>query len=470
MTRKQPAALAGERAKEALMILNPKGSTGGHLLFSSDREKLRPTMALAVEDLPSLIPGILSELFPEDSYCTLSRFKKPPAHRTPPGWATVRNVSHLTTAWVDIDGRNAPGGALDVVEILNDVNRMIAAKRIPRPSVIVESGRGVWLFWKLFAVEVVTTPGAVDTLTRINRRAAELLKGLGADPKAASVNSWARMPGSINSKSGREVFWHVVLQGREREPVQYTLAELSAAFAVAENPAPEVFTCLETQHAQPIATDREKNPVNVAKGHKGYKKRAANIAAALTHLASIRGGYREGMREKACHFLAVHHLWAGRSLPEIYRALTDPGLFTPAWSLSEIRKQVEAAPRFPRTTLAGVAMGCQYMADTLRVTRLESEAIADGIGITFPYIGQNQQPAPAKLSAAERRDQRRERVREIATTNPDLSERAILDLLISEGLQVSTQTVHADLVHWELNRTRPAPRTRPDPPAPLPFE
>jgi hypothetical protein len=433
-------------------------------------------MAIAVEDLPDLIPGILSEMFGEDSYCTLSRFKKPPERgTTPPGWAAKRNVSHLTAAWVDIDGREAPGGALDVVQVLNDVNRLIAAKRIPRPSIMVESGRGVWLFWRIHPVELATRL-AVDTLTRINRRAAELLNALGADRKAASVNSWTRVPGSINTKSGREVLWHVVLQGEAREPIQYTLAELAAAFGVSEHPAPSVFTSLHDriEPAGMIAPGREKNPARVKGGVNGNKARTNNLIAALSHLASIRGGFRKGMRNHACHFLAVHLYRSGRSLAEIYRILSDPGLFTPSLTDSETRKHVAAAPRFQKNVKrsgGGFApISFQYMADILKVSPDESRAIADCIGVSFPYIFQNQQPAPVALSSAERRQARRERVQQLATETPGISERAILAVLISEGVQVSTFTVHSDLVALGLNRPGPVPAPDPEPPPALPFE
>lgn len=470
MTRKRRDAIG------ALMEFHdtPGHIPGGHILFTNDSERLRPNMAVAVEDLPKLIPGILSEMFGVDSYCTISRFKKPPGARVPPGWAAKRNVSHLTAAWVDIDCRTAPGGALEVVDVLNDVNRLVAAGRLPVPSVRVESGRGVWLFWRINPVELAS-PLAIDTLTKINHRAAELLHRLGADPSAVNVSRWTRIPDSINSKSGTPVLWHfTAIAGT---PVLYTLAELAERFGVSECPVPAVYTSLGSPDGittRSTTPGREKNPARVKGGVKGAPARARNIAAALDHLATIRRGYRKGTRNLACHFMAVYHYRAGRSLQEIYSLLSAPGRFSPPLSDREIRKHIEAAPRVKNIRTAGggsAPLSVQYMANVLQVTPDQARDIMAGTGISFPYFHQDRiAPPEPKIPQAERIAARRERVRQIATENPGITERAILDMLISEGLQVSTYTVHSDLVEIGLNRTRPAPLTRSDPPPALPFE
>jgi hypothetical protein len=452
------------------------GNSDGHILFTNDSVSLHPTMAVAVRDLPTLIPGILTDLFGTDSYCTISRFRKPPGARVPPGWASKENVSHLTAAWVDLDCYKAPGGGLSPVEVLNDINRLVSIGWIPLPSVRVESGRGVWLFWRIHTVELGSSLAA-DTLVKINRRAAELLERLGADKSATNIARWTRLPGAINSKSGTPVVWHFTARGADAAPVVYTLAELAELFGVVECPVPAVYTDLRSPDeriTRRAADSREKNPARVKGGVKGAPARARNIAAALDHLGTIRGGYRQGSRNLACHYMAVYHYRAGRTLSEIYSLLSAPGMFSPPLSDKEIRGHVDGAPRVKnvRTAAGGWApIGVQHMANMLLVTPDESRAIMAGVGVSLPWFHQDRETPPdLSLSAVERRAARRERVRQIAADNPGISERALLEILTSEGMQVSTHTVHTDLTALGLNRPRRSRRTRPQPPDALPFE
>jgi hypothetical protein len=460
----------------AIIDMHPdgEGERGkGAVLFSKD-EKLRPFAAMTPGDLASLLPGLLPE-FDTDSFYTLSRFKSPPKGRLHPGYAKTDNVSHLTTAWVDIDYHTAPGGALELWQVMADVLRAVERGAIPSPSVYVNSGRGLWLLWRIHPVELAT-PAARDLLVRINKAAAAMFAKVGADSRSTNVSRWTRIPGSVNSKAGKRCTY--LFAGDEQgQPIYYTLPELAEAFNVAECPVPKVFSALRPERRlrlERVDQATEKNPVNVAKGHRGQAQLNVNTAAALTHLATLRGGYRKSTRNIAAFYLSIYLHRAGHSQPEIYALLSSPGTFVPP--LSEERKahHMKAGREFKniRTPDGGKSVRYQTIADALQITPDESRAIQECIGKPFPHAYQNQlAPAPPKQTREERREARRDRIAGmIAGTPGGLSEREVLRRLQAEGFDVSSpETIHGDLVARGLNRPRPE-RSRPAPPPALPFE
>jgi hypothetical protein len=457
----------------AIMNIHPhgEGERGkGVVLFSND-EKLRPFAAMAPGDLASLLPGLLPE-FDTDSFYTLSRFKSPANGRLHAGYAKNDNVSHLTTAWVDIDYHAAPGGALELWQVMADVLRAVERGAIPSPSVYVNSGRGLWLLWRVHPVELAT-PAARDLLVRINRAAAEMFAKVGADYHSTNLSRWTRIPGSVNSKAGKRCAY--LFAGDEKgEAIYYTLPELAEAFNVAECPVPKVFSALRPERRlrlERVSQAPEKNPVNVEKGHKGTAARNVNTAAALTHLATLRGGYRKHTRNIAAFYLSIYLHRAGHSQSEIYSLLSSPGMFVPP--LSEERKQhhMKAGREFKniRTPNGNLPVSQPTIANDLYITPDEARAIQGCTGKPFPYFHQNRTaPAPPKVTRTEARENRRNRIAEIVAATPGgLSEREVLQQLQREGFDVSSvETVHRDMVARELNR----PRARRDAPPALPFE
>jgi hypothetical protein len=480
MTREQIERLAfiepTEPELSALMNIHPSegGERGkGVVLFTNDGS-LRPFAAMTPGKLAELLPGLLPE-FDRDSYYTLSRFKTPPkTGKIPPGYAAREYVSHLTAAWVDIDYHKAPGGALEMWQVMSDVLRAVERGAIPSPSCYVDSGRGLWLLWKVHPVELAT-PAAMDLLERINRRAVEMFARLGADRKSTNVSRWTRIPGSINSKSGKRASY-LFAGDDEGRPISYTLAELADLFNVTECPLPAVFTSLHStgeEGKRPRPGRGEKDPAKVRAGCKGWRARARNIGAALVHLSTLRRGFREGTRELACHYMAWHLLRAGYSIPDVLNLLLSPGMFSPSLTPSVIRKHVTAAALTRQKGRARdgspTRIAQQTIADRLDISPNEARQILGNIGITFPHRWQNQLQAPAPaLSKREQIDARRERVRAIVERDPALTDRAIVEELRTEGYPASLQTIQRDLKELP-GIVRPRRRQRPEPPPELPL-
>jgi hypothetical protein len=107
------------------------------------------------------------------------------------GWRLVRLIKSLRACYVDIDG------SIDLEEAL----ALLQAARIPAPSFVVYSGRGMHLYWLL-----QPTPGqALPVWQRVQDVLIKALASIGADPAARDCARMLRLVGTTHSKSGNEV-------------------------------------------------------------------------------------------------------------------------------------------------------------------------------------------------------------------------------------------------------------------------
>lgn len=107
------------------------------------------------------------------------------------GWRRVRLIKSLRACYVDVDG------SADLEEALT----LLRAARLPAPSFVVYSGRGMHLYWLL-----QPTPGrALPVWQRVQDVLIKALAGIGADPAARDCARMLRLVGTTHSKSGSQV-------------------------------------------------------------------------------------------------------------------------------------------------------------------------------------------------------------------------------------------------------------------------
>jgi hypothetical protein len=107
------------------------------------------------------------------------------------GWRRVRLIKSLRACYVDVDG------SADLEEAL----ALLQAGRLPAPSFVVYSGRGMHLYWLL-----QPTPGrALPVWQRVQDVLIKALAGIGSDPAARDCARMLRLVGTTHSKSGNEV-------------------------------------------------------------------------------------------------------------------------------------------------------------------------------------------------------------------------------------------------------------------------
>lgn len=96
--------------------------------------------------------------------------------------------------WVDIDPPRGMTDPAELAEWQNDALAEVAASDLPPPQVVVDSGRGLWLYWHL--------PHELppDEIEAINYALAERLAG---GDHCHNIDRVARLPGTLNTKTER---------------------------------------------------------------------------------------------------------------------------------------------------------------------------------------------------------------------------------------------------------------------------
>jgi hypothetical protein len=133
-----------------------------------------------------------------DRYMTVNEFHD---------WRLVKLLKSLRACYVDLDGCTDLEAAMDAV----------TATRMPAPSVVVYSGRGMHLYWLLEPL----ASNALPVWQRIQNTLINALSGIGADPAARDCTRLLRVVGSKHRKTG------AVVEGRILNPRRWTLHEIA---------------------------------------------------------------------------------------------------------------------------------------------------------------------------------------------------------------------------------------------------
>jgi len=110
---------------------------------------------------------------------------------------SVNTVKSLNMLYIDLDTYNTNYTNEQILMILDEEYFNI---KIPRPTYIIDSGRGMYLLWKIDEHHK-----AINRWKKVQYYFYKQLAEFGADIKALDAARVLRVPGSINSKSGRTV-------------------------------------------------------------------------------------------------------------------------------------------------------------------------------------------------------------------------------------------------------------------------
>lgn len=110
-------------------------------------------------------------------------------------------VRHLNALYVDIDTYNA---GVSHSDILDSIDFLAQTERLPVPTFVIDSGRGMYLIYKIHDVPGGSLP-ARRMYQHIQSYIVDSYNDMGADYKAKDIARVLRLPGSINSKSNKMV-------------------------------------------------------------------------------------------------------------------------------------------------------------------------------------------------------------------------------------------------------------------------
>lgn len=153
---------------------------------------------------------LLSQKFKgENVYSSMNTFYKP--------LRRIECLKELKNHYIDLDTYKT---GYNKDQILMHLEADYFGKKIPRPNLIIDSGRGLYLIWNIKSV-----PGqALPLWKAIEEYLYNELKHFGADRNALDPTRILRVPGSMNSKSSSEVS---IIETYE---YIYTLREIQAEY------------------------------------------------------------------------------------------------------------------------------------------------------------------------------------------------------------------------------------------------
>jgi hypothetical protein len=164
----------------------------------------------------------------EDCYYTPSGFNNITKRQS----RGIQNVSKLTCLFADLDYYGTSYADLSPMELVDQI--MADHPWLPTPSVIIDSGRGCWMFWLFQRPLVINkrTKKSADWVPQwysCQQFLNELLKPYGADPNAVDASRYVRLPETINSKSGN-VAQSWIYATHKGKRVDYQFTDLQALF------------------------------------------------------------------------------------------------------------------------------------------------------------------------------------------------------------------------------------------------
>ena len=116
-------------------------------------------------------------------------------------WKTYRRIEYLkelTTIYVDIDYYNTN---LSKETVLHNLAQLVEEKKLPQPCITIDSGRGLYVIWKIKQVPSQALP----LWQTVENHFVDVLSKFGADPLAKDACRVLRVPGTVNSKNNSSV-------------------------------------------------------------------------------------------------------------------------------------------------------------------------------------------------------------------------------------------------------------------------
>lgn len=130
-------------------------------------------------------------------FISMNSFLTPKQKETPDSGRVVNNLKHLNALWVDIDYYTK---GLEREEVLYILRESYFDRTIPYPTFIIDSGKGLYLIWK-----IDEDRNALPRWQAVENYLIDQLKDIGADSKAKDAARILRVPFTVNGKNGKMV-------------------------------------------------------------------------------------------------------------------------------------------------------------------------------------------------------------------------------------------------------------------------
>jgi len=363
---------------------------------------------------------------------------------------TDTNIRELVTITVDLDSYKR---GLPVEIALGVVLHHCQTDRVPLPSLFARSGRGSYLIWLLKDDDGRPPLNTCGNHARYRAIVENLLfrfEDLEADAHSLIPSQFYKSPGTINTKTGRRVYYAAFGGGPLAEIPLYTLDQIKDALGIH-------LTLLPSIDGDRLLGNREFKLHRSQPGHGGERHRAC--ISEIEQINAARGGLKEGCRAMALFFYFQAYL---SYLKTVYRAgltgleaIADAdrqarskawrstfslnSTFDPPLRECEVKKACKSGFRFPKGTRRGYPRR-SMIAAFLGVSCAESERLDLTHILPAPIIEEQRRvKAHEKALRKARRDAVDEELM-AGKTSPTKIARRVSERL---GVECSRQLVYA---------------------------
>lgn len=246
--------------------------------------------------------------------------------------STVNTIRQFRALYVDIDSTK-----YFKTELVYMVYDLVNSEVIPKPSMIVDSGRGIHLYWRIKNAPF----GALYTWQQIEDYLYFNLKHLGADQKATDAARILRIPTTVNSKNNSNC--KIIEMDDSIEYSMYDLREKYLGIKKKDR----VYQ-LQFEQTKPLSVTPKRNK-NLANNVVNYfNSYTLHIARAedIKTLARLRNYNLNGYRNMAIHCYAY---WMGlilRDTDELTKEVIDfNNSLTDPLEIAHIRAILRCVPK-----------------------------------------------------------------------------------------------------------------------------
>lgn len=343
---------------------------------------------------------------------------------------------------IDVDRFGKYGKAETVYAIYDD---LIYQDKIPEPSMIIDSGRGIHLYWKIDNAPY----GAIQTWQELEDYLYSNLKSFGADIKATDGARVLRLPNTINSRNNAECKVLVI-----NEDIKYSMYSLREKYL---NYKPKNYQ-LEIQQTKEINKNKKCVVNNFFNSYTLHLGRIQDIET----LCKLRQYDVKGYRNFIIHIYAY---WSGiytRDTQALEKMVLDlNNSFKQPLKESEIKAVLRCVPKaidkfiqYEQGVRSGqvkrVTKGMkdkggywyknQTLIESLDITLSEQKHMKTIIGTEEKYRRKNIKRTESRRNAeglTQREQQKKERIQEIMR----LKKLGLNQSKIAKELNISRQAV-----------------------------
>jgi hypothetical protein len=349
-----------------------------------------------------------------------------------------RKLSRLNACFVDFDFYKTN---LNKNYVLDELCIAQDNHKIPRPTYLKDSGRGLWAYWLLDANNAY--PNELRLYEQIQRALTHSLRHLNADPNAIDAVRVSRITGSLNTKSNRIVKLFPIQLDLTGKPIRYTLQQLADALELPPS---------QTQTAPVTSSRPDVRPCNREKGFKGQRRRWGLDEERFWSLCEdIRKTVPRGLRHNHCFTLGCLYRFRYHSSSKLLEASITAAaarlhrLFeqptTDPYPLSQIEDEIYRCAAGPKYRITH-----REIANRLAISPEEAETLRCKFNRKSSWPPSYRHPQlPRTKSRSERSMERRQW---IAAQNPQtvsgMTTRKLAETLRAHGLGCSATTASKD--------------------------